>query len=131
MSKDPTKPVEVEVLISRLLQWGVRGSLFLLLAGILARLVQRGFHESPQQLTGLLQKGEDAPHTLTWLVHGIATFDGTALITSGLILLIATPILRVALSIWAFWRERDRTYVLITAVVLALLLASLLLGKAG
>ena len=49
----------------------------------------------------------------------------------GLLVLIATPVLRVAVSILAFWQEGDRKFVLITSVVLALLLASFLLGKVG
>ena len=43
----------------------------------------------------------------------------------GLLLLIATPIARVALSLIAFARQRDRMYVCITTLVLGLLLFSL------
>jgi uncharacterized membrane protein len=39
--------------------------------------------------------------------------------------LIATPIARVLLSLVAFARERDATYVVVTTVVLALLLLAL------
>jgi uncharacterized membrane protein len=44
----------------------------------------------------------------------------------GLLLLIATPIVRVAFSIAGFSIERDRLYVGFTCVVLAILLYSLL-----
>jgi uncharacterized membrane protein len=47
----------------------------------------------------------------------------------GLLLLVATPIARVALSLVAFMRQRDRRYVLITAIVLAILLFSLAGGR--
>jgi uncharacterized membrane protein len=50
---------------------------------------------------------------------------------AGLLLLIATPVLRVAVSVLAFVYQRDRTFVIITSVVLTLLLASFVLGKAG
>jgi len=43
----------------------------------------------------------------------------------GLLLLIATPIARVGLSLVAFVHQRDRLYAAITAFVLLLLLASL------
>jgi uncharacterized membrane protein len=46
----------------------------------------------------------------------------------GLLLLIATPIARVAFSLVAFMLERDRTYVVITAIVLTILLYSLVSG---
>ena len=49
----------------------------------------------------------------------------------GLLLLIATPVARVAFSIVAFALEGDRLYVAITAVVLALLVLSFAVGAAG
>jgi uncharacterized membrane protein len=45
--------------------------------------------------------------------------------------LVATPVARVALSIAVFARQRDRTYVVITSIVLGLLLLSFALGRAG
>ena len=46
----------------------------------------------------------------------------------GVLLLIATPVARVALSLVGFALERDWHYVLITAIVLAILLYSLIIG---
>jgi uncharacterized membrane protein len=46
----------------------------------------------------------------------------------GVVLLLLTPITRVALSALAFARQRDGTYVLVTSLVFALLLISLLVG---
>jgi uncharacterized membrane protein len=51
--------------------------------------------------------------------------DPRALIQFGLLLLIATPVARVAFTVFAFGWQRDRTYVVITLIVLALLLYSL------
>jgi len=53
---------------------------------------------------------------------------GEGLIEVGLLLLIATPIARVALSAVLFARQRDWLYVGITLLVLALLTYSLLAG---
>ena len=53
------------------------------------------------------------------------------MIQLGILLLIATPIARVALSLIGFAVERDRKYMLITAIVLAVLLYSLITGGAG
>jgi uncharacterized membrane protein len=50
---------------------------------------------------------------------------------AGLLLLIATPVLRVAVSILAFVYQRDRAFVAITSIVLALLLTSFVLGRGG
>ena len=51
---------------------------------------------------------------------------GQGLIQLGLLLLIATPIARVAFSVVGFAIERDRLYVIFTLIVLAVLLYSFL-----
>jgi uncharacterized membrane protein len=43
----------------------------------------------------------------------------------GLVLLIATPVARVALTLGAFLVQRDRLYMVLTAIVLVLLLVGL------
>ncbi len=47
---------------------------------------------------------------------------------AGLLVLMATPVVRVALSLLVFGRQRDRAFVAVTSVVLALLLWSFVLG---
>jgi uncharacterized membrane protein len=59
------------------------------------------------------------------IVRAALDLRGRGLIQLGLLLLIATPVARVAVSLVAFLRQRDRTYTLVTAFVLLLLLASL------
>jgi uncharacterized membrane protein len=53
---------------------------------------------------------------------------GRGIIQLGLILLIATPVARVAFSVYGFARERDYKYVVITVIVLGLLSFSLFAG---
>jgi uncharacterized membrane protein len=52
--------------------------------------------------------------------------SGPGLIQAGLLILIATPIARVAFSVLAFLYQRDWIYVLLTLIVLGLLGYSLL-----
>ena len=66
--------------------------------------------------------------TLEGIMRGALGLDGRDVVQLGVVLLLATPIARVALSAFAFARQRDVTYVLVTSVVLLLLLASLLAG---
>jgi uncharacterized membrane protein len=47
------------------------------------------------------------------------------LIQLGLLLLIATPVARVAFSVAAFAMQRDRLYVVVALIVLAVLMYSL------
>lgn len=55
-----------------------------------------------------------------------AHLDSKAVIQFGLLLLIATPVARVALALAGFALERDRLYVVVSGIVLAVLLFSLL-----
>jgi uncharacterized membrane protein len=58
-------------------------------------------------------------------VQSALALEGRGLIQLGLLLLIATPIARVAFSIVAFALEKDRMYVGFTAIVLTILLYSI------
>ena len=58
---------------------------------------------------------------LNGILHRVAALRCRGLIQLGLVLLIATPVARVAFSVFAFAMEHDRTYVVITLVVLAIL----------
>jgi len=62
------------------------------------------------------------------IVAGAFAGRAQSLIQFGILALIATPVLRVAVSLVGFAIERDAKYVAITALVLALLLFSLLEG---
>jgi len=70
------------------------------------------------------------PHTLSDVLKGLRDLQGQAVVALGLLLLIATPVLRVAVSIVAFVQQGDRLFTLITAVVLGILLLSFALGAA-
>ena len=85
----------------------------------------------------LVRHGAEQPHYR--IFHGVPsdlchiggivrdTLAGSArgLIQLGLLLLVATPVARVVFSVAGFALERDRTYVVITALVLAILLFSI------
>jgi len=56
--------------------------------------------------------------------------DATGIVQLGLLLLILTPIVRVAFTLVAFVLQRDGTYIVVTTIVLALLLFGLVFGGA-
>jgi len=55
--------------------------------------------------------------------------DGRGIMQLGLLLLIATPVARVAFSLAAFAVQRDRLYVVVTLVVLGVLTFSVVGGQ--
>lgn len=70
------------------------------------------------------------PSTVREALSGSLSLKPAAIISLGLMLLILTPVFRVAASIILFLREKDYLYSLITVVVLAILLVGLFFGKA-
>lgn len=119
----------MELLISRLLRTGVVISVALIVIGMVVTFAQhRDYLDSSVVLDSAVGPGATFPHTLSVLWNGMRQFRGEAIVTIGLIVLMATPVLRVAVSVLAFFLQRDRTYTFITAGVLCLLLLSLVLG---
>jgi uncharacterized membrane protein len=59
------------------------------------------------------------------VIQSLSPSDCRAIIQLGLLLLILTPIARVAFSVIAFGLERDWTYVWLTSIVLVILVYSL------
>jgi uncharacterized membrane protein len=72
----------------------------------------------------------DGLRSIAGILRGVGTMQSQAIVQLGLLLLIATPVARVAFTLVAFVLQRDRTYVAVTALVLALLLYGLVFGHA-
>jgi uncharacterized membrane protein len=119
-----------ELIISGVLRAGVLTSLLLILTGTLVTFLHHPeYASSPAEWVRLTRPGAATAHTLREVATGILAFRGQAIVAAGLLVLILTPVLRVAVSILAFVAQRDRTYVVITSVVLLLLLLSFVLGR--
>lgn len=69
------------------------------------------------------------PRTANEMLTGIMQVKPAAITGAGLFLLILTPVFRVAASVVSFLLERDYLYTMITLIVLAVLLFSLVFGK--
>ncbi len=65
------------------------------------------------------------PTDFSGVFAGLAAGRPVAIAQLGLLVLVATPVVRVGVSLVAFGLERDRLYAAITAAVLGLLLVSL------
>lgn len=64
--------------------------------------------------------------TIPGIIDSVLNGRGRGWIQLGLLFLIATPIARVVFCVVGFALERDRLYIVFTAIVLAVLLYSLL-----
>lgn len=111
----------IEELISYLLIAGVLLSALLVLAGGIVYLARHGGEAAAY---GTFRGEPEELRTIRGLFAMDSLRHGRGLIQLGLVLLILTPIARVAFALVGFARERDRLYVLISGIVLALLLYS-------
>jgi uncharacterized membrane protein len=113
----------IENSVGNLLRAGVSLSAFVVMFGAVIYLARHGrspadyrvFHGEPTDLK-----------SLPGILHSAFTFHGQGIIQLGLVLLIATPVARVAFAIWGFAAEHDRLYMIFTGIVLIVLLYSLL-----
>ena len=114
----------LEIMVGRLLRAGVLTSALVVLAGGCWWLGDAGgsmpsyhrFHGVPDEL-----------RHVSGLVASLARPRADAVIQLGLLLLIATPVARVALALMGFALERDPAYVIITLIVLGVLVYSMAL----
>ena len=119
----------VEIVISTLLRVGVASSLIIIMLGLIFTYAQHPQYSTDAgELPKLVNYGATFPHSLHDVFGGVIHLRGQSLIALGLLILIATPVMRVAISILAFAIQRDYTFVVITCIVLALLGFSFLMG---
>ncbi len=126
----------MELLISYVLRGGVLLSSAIVAVGVvrLALTGTTGYASIlPHHLTDIVRYHPSAgpgtfPTALGAVWTGALAGKPYAIIAVGILLLIATPVVRVALSVGFFVSERDWLYVGITLFVLAVLLGSLLTG---
>jgi uncharacterized membrane protein len=119
-----------ELLISNVLRLGVGLSLALVTGGMLLTFVHHPDYFYSAQALQRLTAPERGPHGLAEVLGGVMNARGQAFVMVGLLVLMATPVLRVALSLLVFGRQKDRAFVTLTSVVLSLLVLSFLLGRA-
>jgi uncharacterized membrane protein len=115
----------VEQTMGNLLRAGVILAAVVVLAGGIVYLVRHGEERTGHKVF----EGEPVDlRSPAGIVRESLAGRGRAIIQLGLLLLIATPVARVAFSVFAFARERDLTYVGLTLIVLTLLIYSFFVG---
>jgi uncharacterized membrane protein len=115
-----------EIVIGNLLRAGVTLAAALAIAGAIVYLARHGGERPDRSVF----RGEPADlRSISGILRDAFALRGRGLIQLGLLVLIATPVARVAFSVYAFLRERDWLYVGVTLLVLAMLVYSLGVGR--
>jgi uncharacterized membrane protein len=112
----------LEVIISVLLRTGVIVSAAVVLLGGACFLSKHG-HEQPEY--HVFHGTPQVYRSISGVVHAAGPSNCQAIVQLGLLLLILTPIARVAFSLVGFGLERDGTYAVITSIVLVILIYGL------
>jgi uncharacterized membrane protein len=112
----------VDDMIGRLLRVGVLISAMVVFAGGCLYLARHGGEKSDRRT---FQSEPDVLRYPAAIVRSALNGNDRGLIALGLLLLIATPVARVALAAFAFLREGDRFYTGVALFVLVVLLYSL------
>jgi uncharacterized membrane protein len=121
----PWTDQQMDVTIAIILRAGVIVSALTVLMGGVFYLSRYGF-TLPNYRVFL---GEPADlRSISGIISDALALRPRGIIQFGLLLLIATPIVRVAFAVAAFALQRDRVYVMVTLIVLGVLLYSLLGG---
>ena len=115
----------IDQILGNLLRSGVIIASSVVLAGAILYLTRHGtevhsyqvFRGEPSDLRGLQGILQDA-----------LALNSRGIIQLGIVFLLATPVARVLFSVFAFTRQRDYTYVVVTLLVLVILLYSMLRG---
>jgi uncharacterized membrane protein len=113
--------LKMEIAISRMLRAGVSVAAFVVLVGWILYLWRahgvepdyRHFHGVPSPADRI------AP-----VFDGIRHLDSRSIIRLGILLLIATPIMRVAFCLFSFAAQKDKIYIAVSGIVLTVLLYS-------
>ena len=114
-----------EQVVANVLRLGVLIAAAVTLVGGVLYLMQAGATRPDYHVF----HGQSSPlRSLAAVARGVAAGNAEAIVQAGVVLLIAKPIARVALTLIAFAMRKDRLYALISAIVLVLLAYGLLGG---
>jgi uncharacterized membrane protein len=116
----------VETILGNLLRTGVIVSAAVVAFGAAVYLSRHGGAKPDYEAF----RGEPSGlRSVGGIIREMTSFSGRGIIQLGLLLLIATPMMRVVLSFVAFLKQRDKIYMAATLLVFAILLYSLIGNK--
>jgi uncharacterized membrane protein len=122
------KDRDMQSVIGWVLRAGVIISMSIVFLGGIIYLYRHGYTVADhKKFVGI----PDFIKTAPGIFSGIMALRGQAIIQFGIILLIATPVLRVIFSAIGFILEKDYLYVGISLLVLLIIFISMISGHAG
>ncbi len=121
------KDIDIKLAIAWVLRIGVFLSIAIVFFGGAIYIYRNGYaiadYHTFKEVPDFVQLGG--------IINGILTFKGRAIIQAGIVLLVATPVIRVVFSAIGFILEKDYLYIGITLLVLLIIFISMLSGHSA
>jgi uncharacterized membrane protein len=122
VSKKAWDDRDIDLIVAHILRGCVTLAAIVVVAGGIIYLIRHGgatpdyrtFHGEPSEL-----------RSVSGILMELFSFRGRGIIQFGLLLLIMTPLTRVVFLLFAFIRQRDKLYIIVSLIVLAALVYSL------
>ena len=121
----PLTDKQLEISIARILRSRVLMAAIVVSAGGLFYL-RNAFRPMPDY--SHFHATESSLRTIIGILRGVSHIDAESVIQFGILILIATPIMRVVLCIVGFARQQDRLYIAISTIVFIVLMLSFFRG---
>ena len=122
MSQNTKK--DIQQLVGNTLRIGVWLSFSITVLGLLLFLAgHSNIQFAPETLPAEPQK-----FSFSELKNGLVHGDALSIIALGVLILLITPVLRVLFALYGYWLERNKLYMLISIIVLAIIASSLFIG---
>jgi uncharacterized membrane protein len=112
--------LKMEIAISQMLRAGVSLAAIVVFAGGCLYLLQaHGVTPDYRHFHGIASPADRIPPLLV-----ARHLDSRSIIRLGILLLVATPIIRVAYCVYGFAAQKDKIYIVVSSIVLTVLLYS-------
>jgi uncharacterized membrane protein len=121
----PVKPEDkIYADVYDVLLWGMLVSSVLFAVGVTLALIHPRF-------VPLTRAYVRRQYHLSVIAHGLMTGNPAAFMLIATVLLILTPVARVAISVYAFHQGSDRKFTVVTGAVFLVIVLTVLLGALG
>lgn len=123
MAQRTFKEKDLQQLVGNILRGGVIIAMAIVVIGIALFIIHNGSHSidytyfSPIKFQGIAE-----------VFRNVFRGDAESIIQLGVLLLIATPIARIVFAMIGYWLEGDKLYVMVSLIILAVIISSIIYG---
>lgn len=126
MSTSKFTDKQLQSVIGNVLRYGVLSALTVTILGGIILLLKDS--QQTVSFSTFVEKDQNLFVVFKTILSGLKEWNGESIIFLGVLLLFLTPALRLVLSLFSFFLEKDTLYVIITLIVISVIILSLSFG---